>query len=66
MKFFKLLLKAFIATLGAMDLVVSIFVPFAVVILWVVNFGSTNIGTVVLLIIAIGSAIFRAIKPLLN
>lgn len=55
-------MKALIATLGGMNVVFSIFIPIAVSLLVIKSWNLTGFGSGLIILIAILSSIYRAIK----
>ena len=60
--------KVIVSILGACNIVMSMFIPLAIALLLLAVGGASvsKVNSVIILVIALGSSLFRGIKPWLN
>jgi hypothetical protein len=57
-------LKVILAILGGCNVIFSLFAPMAIALLWVLKFGFENMGSHILVILAILTTIYKALDYL--
>jgi len=60
------LITIILAILGAMNIVFNMFLPIAIILMWIKVLGTSGMGFYLILIIGISTTIFRGIKVWIN
>jgi len=58
----KITKKVFLAILGGCNILMTLFTPIAIAILWTLHVGSTSFSSITLIAVALLSSLFRGIK----